>query len=146
MAKKETTSSNKKPATTSKAPAAKKPETSKPAPAANTKAPAATTKAPAPAMGGFDTRSAANAAAAFVGNMTRNQPASGGAKKESGAFKQLKQQANKPKPSALGGILDPMQTNKKSNVPSHLNNQRLGRDQTKGADVTRAGVPRRTAG
>jgi hypothetical protein len=63
---------------------------------------------------------------------------------ESGTFKQLKEGLAKPSP-ALGGSLGPIAGPNKSNLP-HTFAKQVGRNQTFGADVNRAGVPRRTGG
>jgi hypothetical protein len=102
-------------------------------------------KAPASSTPAIDTRLAANAAASLIANKGSRPQPNAGAKKESGAFRQLKQQAAKPTTTALGGILDPGNITKKSNQPAHFQNQQA-RNQTYGADVTRSGVPRRNAG
>jgi hypothetical protein len=64
--------------------------------------------------------------------------------KESGAFKNLKESLNKP---ALGGLDQIIGSTgpQRSNLP-HQRDQQKGRNQTFGADVNRAGVPRRTPG
>jgi len=66
---------------------------------------------------------------------------------ESASFKHLKDSLNKPAASTLAGMLDKTAApgQKKSNLPFHGGKQ-LGRNQTFGADVNRAGVPRRTGG
>jgi hypothetical protein len=93
----------------------------------------------------IDTNAAANAAAALVG--AKVAPATGGnqPKKESAAFKQLKAGLNKPSAGALGGAFATPKNQKKSNQPFGGGKQ-VGHNQTFGADVTRSGVPRRTAG
>jgi hypothetical protein len=91
----------------------------------------------------IDTNLAANAAAAFVGNkLSRNNPS--GAKQESAGFKNLKQKLAKPS-QGLGSILDTTNQNKKPNLPFGGGKQ-VAHNQTFGADVNRAGVPRRTPG
>ena len=67
-------------------------------------------------------------------------------KRESSAFKQLKAGLNKPMPQGVGGLLGGTPSNKKGNTGFGGGNQQTGRNQTFGADVNRAGVPRRTGG
>jgi hypothetical protein len=134
---------------------ARKPPTAKsettaaaPAPAKKASAPAGGAKPTAPAI---DTSLAANTAAALIGNKRAKGSGSsaGGAnataKKESAAFKQLKAGLNKPAAGAMGGAFGVAGQQKKSNLPHHGGKQ-IGHNQTFGADVNRAGVPRRTPG
>ena len=112
--------------------------------AAAPKAPARSAGAGAPSTPLIDTNLAANAAAAFVGNkLAVNNP--GGAKQESAGFKNLKQKLAKPASQQLGSILDTTNQNKKPNLPFGGGKQ-VAHNQTFGADVNRAGVPRRTPG
>ena len=67
-------------------------------------------------------------------------------KRESSAFKQLKAGLNKPMPQGVGGLLGGAPSNKKGNTGFGGGNQQSGRNQTFGADVNRAGIPRRTGG
>lgn len=67
-------------------------------------------------------------------------------KRESSTFKQLKAGLNKPAGGGLGGIIGNMNAGKKGNTGFGGGNQQAGRNQTFGADVNRAGVPRRTGG
>ena len=53
---------------------------------------------------------------------------------------------NKPAGGGIGGILGNSNLGKKGNTPFGGGNQQAGRNQTFGADVNRAGVPRRTGG
>src|SRR3954454_19572491 len=72
---------------------------------------------------------------------------SSGAKSESSMFKNLKQGLAKPHLTGLDNLLDksaPTDT-KRSNLPFGGGKQ-VGHNQTFGADVNRAGVPRRTPG
>ena len=92
----------------------------------------------------IDTNLAANAAAALVGGKVAPQ-SSGGAKKESAAFKQLKAGLNKPSAGALGGAFATPQQQKKSRQ-IFGGGQQIGHNQTFGSDATRTGVPRRTPG
>lgn len=95
----------------------------------------------------IDTSLAAAAAAAVVGSGGIRQPGSStlSAQKESNSFRQLKESLNKPSSGTLGGILQTPQNQKKSNLPFGGGKQ-VGRNQTFGADINRAGVPRRTGG
>jgi hypothetical protein len=145
MAKKETTKKTTEPkaASTAKPAGAK----AKAAPKAKktTKAAAAPTSAPT-----IDTNFAAQAAAksliAGLGSSSQPAPASETPRQESAGFKQLKAGLHKP---ALGGssssFLNNLGGGKKSNQPFGGGKQ-VGRNQTFGADVNRAGVPRRTGG
>jgi hypothetical protein len=114
-----------------------------------TKAKAPATAAPSTPL--IDTGLAAENAAKMIvakvaASPTSNQPAAGGAK-ETAAFKNLKANLNKPASSTMSNFLDktagPGQ--KKQNLPFGGGKQ-VGRNQTFGADVNRAGVPRRTGG
>jgi hypothetical protein len=67
-------------------------------------------------------------------------------KRESSTFKQLKDKLNKPRVGGVGGILGGGPAGKKGNTGFGGGNQNVGRNQTFGADVNRAGVPRRTGG
>ena len=67
-------------------------------------------------------------------------------KRESSAFKQLKAGLNKPTSQGLGGLLGNVNQGKKGNSGFGGGNQQAGRNQTFGADVNRAGIPRRTGG
>ena len=145
-------------------------------PAATTKSaaaakPAATKKKASPASSGsggggsavplIDTDLAAQAAARMLisratsGAAPSPQPADraaegeqpdAGEKRESSTFKQLKNSMNKPASGGLGGILGGGPAGKKGNTGFGGGNQQVGRNQTFGADVNRAGVPRRTGG
>lgn len=100
--------------------------------------------APAPVI---NTSLAATAAASMIANKTA-QPSNEvprGARKESPAFKQLKAGLNKPAAAPLGGAFAVPQPTKKSPLPFGGAKQ-VGHNQTFGADVNRAGVPRRTPG
>ncbi len=68
-----------------------------------------------------------------------------GAPKESASFRQMKESLNNPAASNLGGILGtgPIQQKKSQ---GHGPDRQVGRNQTFGADVNRASVPRRTSG
>jgi hypothetical protein len=94
---------------------------------------------------GIDTSLAANAAAAMVGNKAPLPAGAAPKKKESAAFKQLKAGLNKPSAGALGGAFGIVGQNKKTNQKL-MGGKQTGHSQTFGADVNRAGVPRRTPG
>jgi hypothetical protein len=129
-----------------------KPKAAAKAPAAKAKAPAA--KKPASPGGAaplIDTNLAASAAAAMIlnragtGGAAANASGQPAAKKESSSFKNLKDSLNKPASQSLGGTFGNIAGQKKSNQPLGGGKQ-VGRNQTFGADVNRAGVPRRTGG
>jgi len=67
-------------------------------------------------------------------------------KRESSTFKQLKAGLNKPASQGLGEILGTSNQSRKGNTGFGGGNQQIGRNQTFGADVNRAGIPRRTGG
>lgn len=104
----------------------------------------------------IDTSLAAAAAAnmvmnrAMLGNAGASEAAPShepaGEKRESSAFKQLKQNLNKPSLGGTGGILGQPPGGKKGNLPFGGGHRQVGRNQTFGADATRSGVPRRTSG
>jgi hypothetical protein len=106
-------------------------------------------KTPAPANAFFNTSFAAESAAKLIGAKmpAGSQTPTGAAPKESSAFKQMKQGLNKPAATTMSHLLDraggPDQ--KKSHLPA-FGGKQVGRNQTFGADVNRAGVPRRTGG
>jgi hypothetical protein len=109
---------------------------------------AAKSKAPtaAPATPLIDTGLAAENAAkmvfAKVAAPATTQPSlcgaagAGSAPKETAAFKNLKANLNKPASSTMSNFLD----------KTAGGGKQVGRNQTFGADVNRAGVPRRTGG
>jgi hypothetical protein len=121
------------------APAAKKPAAKKPAKA---KAPAAPAGMPL-----IDTSLAAEAAAKMVTRRDKlpNATPAEGEKRESAAFKQLKDSINKPTAQGPAGLLHSTTPNKNFNLPMG-NRKQVGHNQTFGADVNRSGVPRRTGG
>src|SRR5438477_1319402 len=127
-------------------------KTSKPAaekPASKSSSGAAAKKKPARSAGGapaIDTGLAANAAAAFVGNRLSANRGGAGTKPESSAFKQLKENLNKPHVQGLNNVLDNSSQVKKSNLPNTHGGKQVAQHQTYNADVTRSGVPRRNAG
>jgi hypothetical protein len=93
----------------------------------------------------IDTSLAAATAARMIAARNAQSPAAPADKPhESASFKQLKEHLAKPAP-ALGGSLGPIAGQNKSNV-QHSFAKQVGRNQTFGADVNRAGVPRRTGG
>jgi hypothetical protein len=103
-------------------------------------------KKSAPAAGAtpmIDTALAAAAAAKLVANRDRLNAT--GPKRESGAFKQMKENLSKPSVSGPASFLQNTAPQKKSNLPFGGRNQ-IGHNQTFGADVNRSGVPRRTGG
>ena len=113
-------------------------------------APAAAGPAHAPQI---DTSLAASAAAAMILNraVTGGAGGAGGSgaaappRAESAGFKHLKQGLNQPAGGGLGGLLGGAGQPKKSNQ-NYGGGKQVGRNQTFGADVNRAGVPRRTGG
>ena len=104
-------------------------------------------KSAAPVANEFmiNTSNAASAAAALVGNkFSVGASSSSAPRPESSAFKAMKQ--NLANPSAgMGNMLPQASTAKKSNQP-FASGKQVGHNQTFGADVNRAGVPRRTGG
>jgi hypothetical protein len=116
----------------------------KASPAAPKKKSAAPSTSDAPMI---DTAHAAMAAAKLVKAKTALSSATGGTPmKESAAFKNLKDSVNKPS-SSMGNFLNDSAApeHKKSNLPA-FGGKQVGRNQTFGADVNRASVPRRTGG
>jgi hypothetical protein len=143
MAKAKKSESSKKPA--AKKEAAKKTPAKKPA---TTKKSAGLGSQPM-----VDTTLAAqNAALHLAAGLPHKAATSGGAvpsgaKTESSMFKNLKQGLAKPHLTGLDNLLDksaPTDT-KRSNLP-FAGGKQVGHNQTFGADVNRAGVPRRTPG
>jgi hypothetical protein len=110
-------------------------------------------KAPKAAAGGGASRVPAidtSLAAATAARMVTQRDAltaspETGEKRESGAFRQLKQSLAKPSGQGPAGFLQNTAPQKKSNLPFGARKQ-VGHNQTFGADVNRAGVPRRTGG
>jgi hypothetical protein len=110
------------------------------------KADAKTDNAPARAgMPTLDTSLAAQTAARMVArrDMLENARTPEG-QTESSAFKQLKENINKPA-HGPSSFLQNTAPQKKSNQPYGGPNQ-VGKNQTFGADVNRTGIPRRTGG
>ena len=148
MAKKkdaETSKGQPKPESKAKpaAQAAKKPQPSVPkAAAASGKKAVAKKTAPlgAPLI---DTSLAAAAAAKMVVN--RDRLAAGENRSGSGLIKHLKDSLNKSTTTGPADFLHTTSPNKNPNLPFGGRNQ-VGHNQTFGADVNRAGVPRRTGG
>lgn len=165
--KQDTEKSEKAPAAAAKksAPAAKKAPASTVSsssgkkPAAAAAAAKKSTKALKPAAGTpqaplIDTNLAAQTAAAMVANrLAGTTPAAAsGQQPESSSFKNLKESLSKPSAGSLGGILGTGAGGKKF-TPGFGGGKHSGgpgsgggRNQTFGADVNRAGVPRRTGG
>jgi hypothetical protein len=109
----------------------------------------AKTKSSAPAGAPLvDTNLAAQAAAKRVVAGVGPASVAGSAPvSESSTFKHLKDSLNKPHVSGLENVLDKTAApgQKRPNLPFNGGKQ-TGRNQTFGADVNRAGVPRRTGG
>ena len=128
------------------APAAKAPAKSavKAKAAAKSAAPAVPS---APPM--VDTRLAAQAAAKMLAARATGvvNTTSGGNKKETSTFKQMKESLANPHSTSVGNMLNNLASNdpKKSNQHSHSNRQQ-GHNQTFGSDASKAFVPRRTGG
>lgn len=130
-----------KPAVKKKTPARKSATTAKPA-------------ATGSGAGGapmIDTGLAAQAAARMLlarssgaAAATRQASAAG----ESEGFKQLKNNLGKPHPQAMEALLNNTAPpgSKRSNLPIPGGRNQVGHNQTFSADVSRAGVPRRTGG
>jgi len=90
---------------------------------------------------------AQNAARHLMAGLPRKAGAPAPSRTESSVFKNLKQGLAKPHLTGLDSVLDksgPADT-KRSNLPFGGAKQ-VGHNQTFGADVNRAGVPRRTPG
>jgi len=124
-----------------KAAAAKKPAVKK-AIAKAAKGPGAAPSSPL-----IDTSLAAQNAAKLVAQRDAlGEPREGEQRQpESSAFKQLKENLNKPHSQAPASFLQKTAPHKKMNLPFGSLNQ-VGKGQTFGADVNRSGVPRRTGG
>jgi hypothetical protein len=95
----------------------------------------------------IDTSLAAAAAAKMVANrdMLNSARPEAGERAESSSFKQFKEGLNKPSSHGPASFLHSTAPQKKLNVPMGGRKQ-IGHNQTFGADVNRAGVPRRTGG
>jgi hypothetical protein len=132
--------------------ATKKKAPAKPAGAGATSTPLIDTSLAAAAAANFVMNRAllGNSTPATVAQETSQQEPAGepkpDEKRESSAFKQLKAGLNKPMPQGVGGLLGGAASNKKGNTGFGGGNQQSGRNQTFGADVNRAGIPRRTGG
>lgn len=132
----------KKPAVKAK-PAAKSAAKSAAKPAAKPVA-----KAAAPAAPMVNTSLAAETAARMIGAKAGGfNSASSGPRKETSAFKQMKQSFTKPHAAGIGNMLNSTisPAAKKSNQPFHAGKQ-VGHNQTMGSEATRTSVPRRTGG
>jgi hypothetical protein len=93
----------------------------------------------------IDTSLAAQQAAQLLAAKVEAPPAAAAAPKpESSLFKKLKEGLNKPHLSG-GSILGTNAANRKPGPLSGFTKQ-VGHNQTFGADINRAGVPRRTGG
>jgi hypothetical protein len=102
---------------------------------------------PAATTGGkpvFDTSLAAQNAAKLLVNRNMLQGKAGGDKPNSAGFRQMKESLAKPSAPSVA-FLHESGNQKKSNQPFGVQKQ-VGHNQTFGADVNRAGVPRRTGG
>jgi len=110
---------------------------------------AAAKKADTPAGGMFvDTKLAAESAARLLAAGVSTKPAPDAQPRtESSLFKQLKSGLANPAGQTMSNLLDKHgdSSHKKSAMPFGKGPQ-MGRNQTFGADVNRAGVPRRTGG
>jgi hypothetical protein len=118
----------------------------KPKPVRKAPAKAAKTKTGAPAI---DTTAAVETAAAMITGKVSAPPSAQAPRKESSAFKQLKDGLNQPGGQSIGNLLDKTGSaaGKKSSLPfNHGGSRQVGHNQTFGADVNRAGLPRRTGG
>jgi hypothetical protein len=101
----------------------------------------------------IDTTLAVQAAAALVARRIAPQPtpaeSPSGGQRESAAFKQLKEGLDASADQSIGKMLEKT-GNPSAKRPSHLPfnqaGRQVGHNQTFGADVNRAGVPRRTGG
>jgi hypothetical protein len=126
-----------------------KPTTKREAPASTTKSAASKPSKPAKAAATgdtpmIDTSLAAQAAAAMLVNRNR---ASGDTEARSSIIQQLKADLNKSPSHAVSNVLNkstPEGARKPSATP--FDQKQVGHNQTRGADLTRSGVPRRTSG
>ena len=96
-----------------------------------------------------NTTLAAESAARMIGAKATGFGSSGNAgdKKETSAFKQMKQSMSKPHGASVGNMLNSTtsQAAKKTSLPFQGGKQ-VGHNQTFGADVSKNFVPRRTGG
>lgn len=118
------------------------------APAAKAKKPAGNAAGSPAGVPSIDTDlvAAAAAKALSAGVSSASAGSSAPASKESTGFKQLKAGLNKPAfGNSSNNLLGNLGGSKKTNQPFGGGKQ-VGRNQTFGADVNRAGVPRRTGG
>jgi len=106
-------------------------------------------KAAKPATGGaaavIDTSLAASTAAKVLANRNLLPNRTSGEKPNSAGFRQMKENLSKPMSPASVPFLQSGGSQKKSSRPFNGPKQ-VGHNQTFGADVNRAGVPRRTGG
>jgi hypothetical protein len=99
----------------------------------------------------IDTNLAASSAAKMLtaGIQGRNAAAgagAGGGKPQSAMFKQMKDGLSKPHLSGMNNLLDKSAPTGSKRPDQPKGPQQIGHNQTFGADVNRAGVPRRTPG
>lgn len=103
---------------------------------------------PAKSAGGaepmIDTALAAQSAAKMLVNKPASADLAAAPKKESAAFKNMKESLNKPHLTGLDNVIGSVSPQR--NNASHFQQRQAGRNQTFGADVNRVGVPRRTPG
>jgi hypothetical protein len=92
----------------------------------------------------IDTTLVAQNAANLLANRSMLQGRAGGDKPNSAGFRQMKEGLSKPSAPSIA-FLNDSGSQKKSNQPFG-NQKQVGHNQTFGADVNRAGVPRRTGG
>lgn len=135
-----------------KSPAEEAKPAAKQAPGKKAAAPAAakgkTAKPAAPqGMPMIDTGLAAQTAARLIGAKAAVAQPAGGAKKETSAFKQLKDSINKGHSSSVHSVLSNSMSPeaKKSSLP-YRDGKQTGHNQTFGSDASKAFVPRRTGG
>jgi hypothetical protein len=113
------------------------------------KAPVKAAKPKSEGAPSIDTTAAVETAAALISKKVPTGIAEQSPRKESHAFKQLKEGLNPTGGGAIGNVLDKTggSSGKRSSVPfGHEGNRQVGHNQTFGADVNRAGLPRRTGG
>lgn len=97
----------------------------------------------------IDTTAAVETAAALIAGKVAAPATTPAPRKETSTFKQLKEGLNQPGGQSIGNLLDKTggSAGKKSSLPfNHGGSRQVGHNQTFGADVNRAGLPRRTGG
>ena len=132
----------------SEAPASETPKKAAPKAKPAAKAAKPVAKAAAPAVPMVNTSLAAETAARMIGAKASGfNSVSSGPKKETSAFKQMKQGFTKPHAAGIGNMLNSTisPAAKKSNQPFNADKQ-VGHNQTMGTEATRTSVPRRTGG